>query len=98
MGISDGNGQMLGIEAENSGLGEPWPEKQLDAYVRLCAAICRQRKLGAEMVAGHREYALPKGRKIDPTGIDMPQFRQPSRPDSRRHCAGPGARRAVRPA
>lgn len=74
-GLNDGNGQMLGIEAENSGLGEPWPEKQLDAYVRLCAAICQQRKLGAEMVAGHREYALPKGRKIDPTGIDMPRFR-----------------------
>ena len=75
-GISDGNGQMFGIEAENSGVGEPWPEKQLDAYVRLCAAVCKHQKLGAEMVAGHREYALPKGRKIDPTGIDMPAFRQ----------------------
>jgi len=74
-GITDGNGQMLGIEAENSGLGEPWPEKQLDAYVRLCAAICKYRKIDAAMVAGHREYALPKGRKIDPTGIDMVQFR-----------------------
>jgi N-acetyl-anhydromuramyl-L-alanine amidase AmpD len=75
MGLNDGNGQMLGIEAENSGVGEPWLEKQFDAYVRLCAAICRQRKLDAGMVAGHREYALPKGRKIDPTGIDMPGFR-----------------------
>jgi peptidoglycan hydrolase-like protein with peptidoglycan-binding domain len=44
--------------------------------MRLCAAICKKRGLGAEMVAGHREYALPKGRKIDPTGIDMPTFRQ----------------------
>lgn len=74
-GITDANGQMLGIEAENSGLGEPWPEKQLDAYIRGCAAICKHQKLGPEMVAGHREYALPRGRKIDPTGIDMPWFR-----------------------
>jgi len=74
-GITDGNGQTFGIEAENNGVGEPWPERQFDAYLRLCAAVCKQRKLGAEMVAGHREYALPKGRKIDPTGIDMVTFR-----------------------
>lgn len=74
-GVTDGNGQLFGVEAENSGLGEPWPEKQMDAYVRLCAAVCKKMKIGAEMVAAHREYALPKGRKPDPAGIDMPTFR-----------------------
>jgi peptidoglycan hydrolase-like protein with peptidoglycan-binding domain len=27
------------------------------------------------MVAGHKEYCLPKGRKIDPAGINMVDFR-----------------------
>ena len=74
-GISNGNGNMLGIEAENSGVGEPWPDKQVEAYVQICAAICRWKKFGAEMVAGHKEYCLPKGRKIDPAGINMVDFR-----------------------
>jgi peptidoglycan hydrolase-like protein with peptidoglycan-binding domain len=30
--------------------------------------------LGAERCAGHKEYALPHGRKTDPT-LDMPSFR-----------------------
>jgi len=75
-GITNGNGEMLGIEAENSGVGEPWPEKQVEAYVRICAAICVWKKFGAEMVAGHKEYALPKGRKPDPNhGFNMVDFR-----------------------
>ena len=35
-----GNSSVLGIEAENNGVGEPWPAHQIDAYVRLCAAMC----------------------------------------------------------
>jgi len=74
-GETDGNGRMFATEAENSGLGEPWPEKQLDAYIRLHAAVHKYRRIDAARACGHREYALPKGRKIDPTGIDMVQFR-----------------------
>lgn len=71
-GVSDGNMQMIGIEAENTGLGEPWEPVQYDAYVRLCAAILDY--IGAEtiMCCAHREWTT---RKIDPTGIDMPAFR-----------------------
>jgi hypothetical protein len=74
-GVTAGNSQGIGIEAENTGLGEPWSDVQLDAYVRLCAAILKH--IGAQpiMAVAHREWALPKGRKIDPTGIDMPAFR-----------------------
>lgn len=74
-GVTDGNGAMIGIEAENNGLGEPWPAVQMDAYRRGCAALLL--KLGAPviMLAGHKEYALPKGRKSDPS-FDMVRFRE----------------------
>ncbi len=74
-GISAGNSNLIGIEAENDGIGEAWPAAQMDAYARGCAAIAKHCGFGPEMVAGHREYALPKGRKRDPS-FDMDDFRQ----------------------
>jgi peptidoglycan hydrolase-like protein with peptidoglycan-binding domain len=74
-GVTAGNSQMIGIEAENDGVGEPWPSVQAEAYVRLVAAILKQIGASPIMACAHREWALPKGRKIDPTGIDMDAFR-----------------------
>jgi N-acetyl-anhydromuramyl-L-alanine amidase AmpD len=74
-GVTAGNSELIGIEAENSGDGQPWPSVQLDAYVRLVAAILKQVNADPIMACAHREFALPKGRKIDPTGIDMDAFR-----------------------
>lgn len=78
-GVTDGNSHFIGIEAENTGetsgaRADPWPEVQMDAYARGCAAILK--RIGAQpvMAAGHKEYALPKGRKNDPS-FDMPTFR-----------------------
>jgi N-acetyl-anhydromuramyl-L-alanine amidase AmpD len=67
---------MVGIEAENTGLDndQPWPEVQVDAYARGVAALARHAGFGVEMVCGHKEWALPKGRKIDPT-FDCDAFR-----------------------
>lgn len=74
-GVTEGNGHLIGIEAENAGTGQdPWPVKQMAAYVSMCAAICRHLKLDEVMVAGHKEYATPKGRKVDPA-FDMTAFR-----------------------
>jgi len=75
-GVSSGNTSFIGIEAENDGVGEVWPDVQLEAYQRGVAAILKHIGASAVMCCGHREYALPAGRKIDPTGIDMPSFRQ----------------------
>lgn len=69
----EGNTSVLGIEAENTGLGEPWPPAQYDAYVRSVAALCRRGAIPVGMVCGHKEWA-PR-RKIDPKGIDMGRFR-----------------------
>lgn len=81
-----GNRYALGIEAENDGVGEPWPTPQRTAYARGCAALILAARSGdlagglrfplaAEDVRAHREVCDPPGRKIDPTGIVMPDFR-----------------------
>ena len=75
-----GNNQVIGIEAENTGIGDPksplydpWPAVQLDAYQRGVAAILKH--LGKEpiMCCGHKEWAPT--RKIDPHTLDMNKFR-----------------------
>lgn len=78
-GITDGNAHLIGIEAENTGetsgaRADTWPDVQMDAYRRGCAAILKH--IGAKpiMCAGHKEYALPHGRKDDPD-FDMVKFR-----------------------
>lgn len=74
-GITYGNTAFVGIEAENNGTIEAWTEIELDAYARCCAAILLHIQQPAIMCAGHKEYALPKGRKIDPD-FDMDAFRR----------------------
>jgi hypothetical protein len=75
-GVTNGNTHFIGIEAENTGVAndQPWPEVQVEAYQRGVAAILRRVGLGPERCAGHGEYALPAGRKSDPS-LDMPAFR-----------------------
>src|SRR5262245_7543028 len=78
-GFTSGNTNFIGIEAENTGRtsgpnADPWPPIQMDAYRRGVAAILRKIKANAIMCCGHKEYALPVGRKPDPT-FDMADFR-----------------------
>jgi hypothetical protein len=78
-GVSSGNSSFIGIEAENTGktdgpTADPWPAVQLDAYRRGVAAILEKIGANAIMCCGHKEYALPMGRKLDPT-FDMDAFR-----------------------
>ena len=64
------NAHAIGIEAENSG-NEAWPQAQYDAYVKLCRALMGHYGCG---VRGHKEVAVPEGRKPDPS-FNMDQFR-----------------------
>jgi hypothetical protein len=75
-GIVNGNTHLIGIEAENTGLPDdsPWPRAQMDAYSRGVAAILTHIGQPADFCAGHKEYALPVGRKADPD-FDMKVFR-----------------------
>jgi hypothetical protein len=75
-GVTAGNSSFIGIEAENAGTGhDPWPAAQLEAYARGVAGILTHLRAPAIMCAGHKEYALPRGRKIDPS-FDMDKFRE----------------------
>jgi len=79
-GVHDGNAHFIGIEAENTGettgtRADTWPEVQMDAYKRGCAAILTHINASAIMCAGHKEYATPHGRKNDPN-FDMVKFRE----------------------
>lgn len=75
-GVTAGNSSFIGIEAENAGTGkDPWPDVQMDAYEAGVAAILLHLGEDAVMVAGHKEYAIPRGRKIDPA-FDMVAFRE----------------------
>lgn len=93
-GLTNGNANFIGIEAENSGT-EPWPDAQLEAYRKGVAAILRHINRGVEFCAGHKEYALPIGRKPDPS-FNMDVFRESvaellgttSRPTLRRGSTG----------
>ncbi len=59
---SNGNYNLLGIEADEGGDGD-WTEAMLDAYPRLCAALAKHYGFSVSKVIGHHEWA--PGRKID---------------------------------
>ncbi|NGO79667.1 LysM peptidoglycan-binding domain-containing protein [Streptomyces sp. YC504] len=75
----DGNRHFYGFECENLGDGkDPWPAAQVDAVVRVCAALCRAHgwgTTGMTSVIGHSEW---QPGKIDPKGpgISMDSFRK----------------------
>ena len=71
--IISGNDYLLGIEAENTGLDndQPWPEEQMESYVKGVAALLEYLELPIERAIGHKEWT---NRKIDPS-FDMDKFR-----------------------
>ncbi|GAC1661718.1 MAG: peptidoglycan-binding domain-containing protein [Flavisolibacter sp.] len=74
--VVNGNSNFIGIEAENTGGSKdyPWPDVQMVAYRRGVAAILQHLNQDISFCAGHKEYALPRGRKNDPS-FDMIDFR-----------------------
>lgn len=70
---TDGNRYFFGFECVNAGTGkDPWPKAQMDAIVRVSAALCRSKEWEANRVIGHKEWQ--KG-KIDPKGFSMNTLR-----------------------
>lgn len=66
----DGNPHFYGFESINLGNGkDPWPETQVDAMVRVSAAISRFHKWAHQSSIAHREW---KNDKPDPAGPGMP--------------------------
>jgi N-acetylmuramoyl-L-alanine amidase/Putative peptidoglycan binding domain len=76
-GVSTGNSSFIGIECENTGRADdlPWPAVQMDALRRGCAELLRHSGRDVPWCIGHKEFALPAGRKPDPL-FDMVGFRR----------------------
>lgn len=72
IGLGDGNIWFVGIEAENDGVGEPWPPAQWVALVQATAAVLDLLGQPRTHCWGHKEWA-PR-RKIDPS-FNMAAFR-----------------------
>jgi hypothetical protein len=67
-GFTDLNDEFLGVEAEDSGDGV-WTAAMRVAYPKLVAGVLRYAKLPVSRYVSHRDAALPRGRKPDPTGL-----------------------------
>jgi hypothetical protein len=65
------NAALIGIEASNNGVGEPWPESQIEAYLSVVAALIAHYGWTVEAVWLHATTGPPSGgcnSKIDPAG------------------------------
>jgi hypothetical protein len=69
------SGRTVGIEVEHPGTGG-WKSSQLDAFDLTVAAVLDGLSLDADRYCGHREWALPPGRKVDPGGVDLHKQRE----------------------
>ena len=75
-----GNYNAIGIEAEGTGIPSTnsghayWPEVQYQSYVRGVQALQVFYNIPTERVLGHKEAAIPSGRKPDPN-FSMDEFR-----------------------
>jgi hypothetical protein len=69
-----GNSQLFGTECEAADQDD-FTASQRNAYPKLNAAYCDLGGFGADMVAGHSEFALPAGRKQDINGYPMTAMR-----------------------
>ena len=69
--LNTANRMMIGIEASNDGVGEPWGNAILDSYLILVQVLCVTYKLNPLTdIYGHADWVAPScpGRKIDPAG------------------------------
>jgi hypothetical protein len=62
---NDANPRVIGIEAGNNGVGEPWPVEMQDSYVSGVAALAERYGISTENILSHHEWT---SRKIDPAG------------------------------
>jgi hypothetical protein len=60
--FTDGTPLFYDIEVENTGVGEPYPDAQVQITARVAAAICRANGFAADRVLCHKEWTK---RKID---------------------------------
>lgn len=79
---NNANWHTIGIEAVSDGTS-PWPAEQMDAYYRICAAICWVLDVPASRIIAHHEWGkiqgkwdLGAGNGSAGIGMDMSEFRR----------------------
>jgi N-acetyl-anhydromuramyl-L-alanine amidase AmpD len=66
-GLDNCNDYSIGIEVVNRGDSvEPFTEEQYSSLRELTGRIASKYGIAKDMVVGHRDIALPPGRKVDP--------------------------------
>lgn len=70
-----GNSRWFGLETDNDGVGEPWPDDQLELCAAFAAGCLTYLDKGVEWQWEHKEYATPAGRKIDRARLSGPTER-----------------------
>lgn len=77
-GRGDVNDFSIGIEIVNKGNGsDPYTDAQYKALTNLVAWICQTYNVPISRITGHKDIALPKGRKTDPSpNFDWNRVRQ----------------------
>ncbi len=64
---TDVNGRSIGIEIVNDGSGKtPFTEAQMKSLTQLVGFLKQEHKIPMENIVGHKDVAVPKGRKSDP--------------------------------
>jgi len=64
---TDVNGRSIGIEIVNDGSGKtPFTDAQYKALIQLTGFLKQEYKVPMENIVGHKDVAVPKGRKSDP--------------------------------
>jgi len=66
LSLDNANSRVIGIEAANNGVDEPWPKVQQNNYQILVRALCKAYSIPTTNVYSHYEWAPT--RKIDPAG------------------------------
>jgi N-acetylmuramoyl-L-alanine amidase len=69
---TDLNSSSIGIELDNNGLTDPWPDVQIDALLRLLAQLKDKYKIPQANFLGHMDIAPT--RKIDPSRFPWKKF------------------------
>lgn len=70
------NAISIGVEMEHLDGRQDWPDRQVAAVAKLCAAICRACNIDPAHVTGHRQVCVPRGRKVDPQDFPWVTFRR----------------------
>jgi hypothetical protein len=74
--LDDGNGRAIGFECAYDGDPLRWPDVMVITMRDATAAVLKKiGKRADDAVCGHKEYAKPQGRKVDPANMSMDWFR-----------------------